>query len=202
MNQIGLFDPSHSHVTDMIVDNKEMMSRLEAGLHGLTPCPWLWDIQLDLIRPFLRRLNELHENTLLRIAFKSLKNVWIDWKLRKKSAVVVDPVTTSAKEEPVPTSAKEDPVATSAKKKKGSLATSAKKKKEPDATSAKKKREPNAYNLFMKAEIPRLKTERPDLTQKERLSLAASNWKNVKPQRMVFMDGPPPPGGWPCPYMY
>ncbi|KAJ3207643.1 hypothetical protein HDU67_007343 [Dinochytrium kinnereticum] len=38
-------------------------------------------------------------------------------------------------------------------------------------------REPSAYNLFMKAELPRIKKADANLSHKDAFKLAASNWK-------------------------
>lgn len=42
------------------------------------------------------------------------------------------------------------------------------------------KREPSKYNIFVKNEILRLRTENPEKNIKELMALAASNWKQSK----------------------
>ncbi|KAI8832734.1 hypothetical protein BC829DRAFT_365937, partial [Chytridium lagenaria] len=38
-------------------------------------------------------------------------------------------------------------------------------------------RAPSAYNLYMKAELPRIKKADPSLSHKDAFRLVASNWK-------------------------
>ena len=67
---------------------------------------------------------------------------------------------------------------TQTKKARGSgSASSGKRKAAADGGAPKAARAPSAFHLFMKAEVARLKAERPGLVHIEALKLAGSNWK-------------------------
>ncbi|ORY96562.1 hypothetical protein BCR43DRAFT_524632 [Syncephalastrum racemosum] len=49
--------------------------------------------------------------------------------------------------------------------------------KEPEQQAATKSpRKMTAYNLYMKTQVPKVKTENPELSHKEAFKLAASSW--------------------------
>merc|ERR1711934_412954 len=89
--------------------------------------------------------------------------------------------------------AKKSPAKKPAKKASGPKKTA--KKKTPAKKSAKKsgakkspgkkdkkdkvKRAPSAYNLFVKAELAKLKKSHPKSDHKERFAMAAANWKKA-----------------------
>ena len=52
-------------------------------------------------------------------------------------------------------------------------------KKTKEEAEDKPKRAPTAYNLFIKQRIIALKDEQPDVPAKERLTVAASEWKSL-----------------------
>ncbi|KAI8845185.1 yabby protein-domain-containing protein [Chytriomyces cf. hyalinus JEL632] len=52
------------------------------------------------------------------------------------------------------------------------------KKVSAPAKKEKKERVPSAYNMFMKTELSRVKSEDPKLTHKEAFKIAAGNWKD------------------------
>ena len=47
---------------------------------------------------------------------------------------------------------------------------------EPQRREKRSKRAPSAYNLFMKAELAKVKAERPNLDHKQAFKVAASRW--------------------------
>ena len=52
-----------------------------------------------------------------------------------------------------------------------------------------KTRKPSGYNMFMRQEIKRVKNENPDFSQKDALSLASKNWKELGPEdKQVYLD--------------
>lgn len=53
-------------------------------------------------------------------------------------------------------------------------------RKQKAENSKKEKRAPSAYNIFMKAEIPKVKKSNPKLTHKEAFAKAAGNWQKQK----------------------
>jgi hypothetical protein len=54
-----------------------------------------------------------------------------------------------------------------------------KKRGRPAKVSDKPKREPSAYNKFVKEQMEKLKTEQPDVVAKDRMKIAAAEWKNL-----------------------
>ena len=61
---------------------------------------------------------------------------------------------------------------------------SAGKKKDKSET----KREPSKYNIFVKDEILRLRSENPDKNIKELMAVAAANWKKQKEGQDVAVE--------------
>jgi hypothetical protein len=52
-----------------------------------------------------------------------------------------------------------------------------KKRGRPAKVSNKPKREPSAYNKYVKERMEQLKTEQPDVPAKDRMKMAAADWK-------------------------
>ena len=53
------------------------------------------------------------------------------------------------------------------------------KKKEEKEGEPKKKREPSAYNKYVKAKVPILKEENPEIPAKDLMTMAAKLWKEL-----------------------
>jgi len=56
--------------------------------------------------------------------------------------------------------------------------------------SEKKKRGPSPYNIFIKEEITRLRTENPELNNKVAMAMAVSAWKKVSPKKTTEESEP------------
>jgi hypothetical protein len=54
-----------------------------------------------------------------------------------------------------------------------------KKRGRPAKVSDKPKREPSAYNKYVKERMEQIKTEQPDVAAKDRMKMAAADWKNL-----------------------
>jgi hypothetical protein len=58
-----------------------------------------------------------------------------------------------------------------------------KKRGRPAKVTNKPKREPSAYNKYVKERMQQLKNEQPDVVAKDRMKLAAADWKNLTKQQ-------------------
>ena len=54
-----------------------------------------------------------------------------------------------------------------------------KKRGRPAKVSDKPKREPSAYNKYVKERMEQIKTEQPDAPAKDRMKMAAADWKTL-----------------------
>jgi hypothetical protein len=54
-----------------------------------------------------------------------------------------------------------------------------KKRGGPAKVSDKPKREPSAYNKYVKERMEQIKTQQPDVVAKDRMKMAAADWKNL-----------------------
>ncbi len=57
-----------------------------------------------------------------------------------------------------------------------------KKHSRPAKVTNKPKREPSAYNKYVKERMQQLKTDQPDVPTKDRMKLAAADWKSLTKQ--------------------
>ncbi len=62
-----------------------------------------------------------------------------------------------------------------------------KKRGRPAKVSDKPKREPSAYNKYVKERMEQIKTDKPKIPAKDRMKMAASDWKNLtKEEQEVY----------------
>jgi hypothetical protein len=57
-----------------------------------------------------------------------------------------------------------------------------KKRGRPAKVSDKPKREPSAYNKYVKERMEQIKTDQPEVLAKDRMKMAAADWKNLTKQ--------------------
>ena len=58
-----------------------------------------------------------------------------------------------------------------------------KKRGRPAKVSDKPKREPSAYNKYVKERMEEIKTENPEILAKDRMKMAAADWKNLTKEK-------------------